>query len=91
MELQYGNTKITPCRIIVFGNPKLGSPLMEESRSMAIDLPQKMLVYQNKEGKTMIAYSDPHYLGKRHNILKNKDILEKIAKALHKISESAAN
>ena len=85
------NLELSPCRIIVFGNPKLGSPLMEESRSTAIDLPQKMLVYQNKDGQTIIAYNDPNYLGKRHSIVKNEDILEKIAKALNKISENAAN
>ncbi|WP_372370365.1 DUF302 domain-containing protein [Candidatus Uabimicrobium sp. HlEnr_7] len=82
------NLQLPPCRLIVFGNPKLGTPLMLEGQTIAIDLPQKMLVYENKEGKVVIAYNSPSYLALRHGIV-NNDIIKKITKALDTISNKA--
>ena len=80
---------LNPCRLIVFGNPKLGTPLMQENQTITIDLPQKILVYQEDSGAVNIAYNDPNFLVKRHHIADKKDILNKIAKALDHIAVEA--
>ena len=75
------NLELPPCKVIVFGNPRLGSPMMQESQCMALDLPQKMLVYKNPEGKTMVAYNEPSFLAKRHSVKNNKEIIAKVTKS----------
>lgn len=82
---------IRPTSLLVFGNPNLGTPLMQSSRTMAIDLPQKMLVWQDDAGITHISYNDPNYLAKRHAIVGNAETLSKIADALAGLSKAAAN
>ncbi len=59
---------LPPTRLIVFGNPNLGTPLMQNAQTVAIDLPQKMLVYQGADGQTMIVYNDPAFLASRHGL-----------------------
>ena len=77
--------ELPPTRIILFGNPKLGTPLMQASPTTAIDLPQKILVYDDGEG-TKISYNDPLYLQKRHGIEGKSAVLEKVSKALQTIT-----
>jgi len=76
---------LPPTTLLIFGNPKLGTPLMGASRSVAIDLPQKMLVWE-EEGEVMVSYNDPQYLAARHGIEDKAEILEKIAGALEKLA-----
>jgi uncharacterized protein (DUF302 family) len=77
-----------PSRLIVFGNPKMGTPLMKASATTAIDLPQKILVYQDEQGQTLIAYNDPAYLALRHGISGQADRLQKMSAALDGIAEA---
>ena len=77
--------------LILFGNPKVGSPLMKCQQSVAIDLPQKALIWQDKKGKVWISYNDPQYLKKRHNIKGCEEVLSKIDKALAGITKAAAS
>ena len=60
--------ELPPIRLIVFGNPALGTPLMRVSQTTGIDLPQKMLVYRDLDGETRVAYNDPAYLARRHRL-----------------------
>jgi uncharacterized protein (DUF302 family) len=57
-----------PTKLLIFGSPKAGTPLMLASANVAIDLPLKVLVRQDNEGKTWIIYNSPQYLMKRHNL-----------------------
>ena len=57
--------KLRPTELIIFGNPKVGSPLMACQQSVAIDLPQKALVWEDDNAKVWISYNDPRYLEKR--------------------------
>ena len=75
--------------LIIFGNPKVGSPLMNCQQSVAIDLPQKALIWKDREGKTWISYNNPRYLGKRHNISECEEVISKIEKALAGITKIA--
>lgn len=76
--------------LIIFGNPKVGSPLMKCQQSVAIDLPQKALIWKDSEGKVWISYNNPKYLNKRHNISNCDEVISKIEKALAGIAKAAA-
>ncbi len=80
---------LNPTRIILFGNPRLGTPLMQNAQTIGLDLPQKILIYQEENGTVKVAYNDPLYLKERHGVTDNEPILEKISNALHKLTEVA--
>jgi uncharacterized protein (DUF302 family) len=60
--------EMRPTKLLIFGNPKGGTPLMQAAPSVAIDLPMKALVWQDAEGKVWLTYNDPAYLEQRHNV-----------------------
>ena len=76
--------------LILFGNPKVGSPLMKCQQSAAIDLPQKALIWEDDTARVWISYNGPRYLEKRHNITGCEEIIAKIEKALAGIAKSAS-
>jgi len=80
---------LRPTEVVIFGNPKVGSPLMQCSQSVAIDLPQKALIWEDKNGKTWVSYNDPSYLKKRHAIEGCEKVLAKISKALANFTKAA--
>ena len=81
---------LRPTSLIVFGNPNLGTPLMQESQSVAIDLPQKFLVWEDELGAVHISYNDPFYLQSRHDIKNSDGILNTVAGALNALSNVGA-
>ncbi len=82
--------QLTPTTLLIFGNPKLGTPLMQCAPSVAIDLPQKMLVWEDKDGQVKIGYNTIDYLKKRHSIEGCDQELQKISGALQKFAQTAA-
>lgn len=80
---------LLPTRIILFGNPKLGTPLMLTNRTVSIDLPQKFIVYEEASGTVKVAYNDPTYLKERHNLESKDEIIDKVTGVLDKISNLA--
>lgn len=76
--------------IIIFGNPKVGSPLMKCQQSVAIDLPQKALIWEDDKATVWISYNNPRYLVKRHNISGCEDLISKIGGVLAGIAKSAS-
>ena len=74
--------KLRPTELIIFGNPKVGTPLMQCGQSVGIDLPQKALIWQDKAGQVWLSYNDPKYLASRHSIKECGEIIKKIEKAL---------
>ena len=78
---------LRPTRVVIFGNPKLGTPLMQCAQSLAIDLPQKMLIWEDENGQVQVAYNDPRYLGGRHQLgACGNDVIQQIAGALDNFS-----
>jgi uncharacterized protein (DUF302 family) len=75
--------------LIIFGNPKAGSPLMKCQQTVAIDLPQKALIWENMSGKVWLSYNAPSYLAKRHKIKGCEEALTKVEKALAAIARAA--
>jgi len=76
-------------KIILFGNPKLGTHLMGSGTFTGLDLPQKILVSE-RAGVVSISYNDPLYLKERHAIKDQDEILQKVAGALDKITTGAS-
>lgn len=60
--------KMRPTKLLIFGNPKAGTPLMQASPSIAIDLPLKILIWEDAEGKVWVSYNSPTYLRERHHL-----------------------
>jgi uncharacterized protein (DUF302 family) len=69
--------KMSDTKLLIFGNPKAGTPLMLAAPSIAIDLPLKLLVWEDNAGKVWISYNSPEYLSTRHNLPPN--LLQNIA------------
>jgi uncharacterized protein (DUF302 family) len=66
-----------PTKLLIFGSPKAGTPLMLAAPSIAIDLPLKVLVWEDGQGKVWVSYNDPDYLKERHGV--PQDLLPNIA------------
>jgi uncharacterized protein (DUF302 family) len=77
--------RLLPTKLLIFGNPKAGTPLMLAAPSVAIDLPLKILVWEDAQGKVWLGYNSPAYLQQRHglpdSLLANIAVVEGLAKA----------
>jgi uncharacterized protein (DUF302 family) len=84
-EAEKVGLEMPPTKLLIFGNPKGGTPLMLASPSVAIDLPLKILVAEDSQGKVWISYNTPEYLKERHdlpeNLLPNIDVVKALAAA----------
>jgi uncharacterized protein (DUF302 family) len=76
-EAEKVGLKMPPTKLLIFGNPKGGTPLMLAAPSAAIDLPLKILVAEDSQGKVWISYNSPEYLKERHGL--PQDLLQNIA------------
>jgi len=76
-EAAKAGLQMRPTKLLIFGSPKAGTPLMLAAPSTAIDLPLKILVAEDPGGKTWISYNSPAYLQQRHNF--PSDLLQNIA------------
>jgi len=83
--------QLRPTELIIFGNPKVGTPLMQCNQSAAIDLPQKALVWQDEKGQVWFSYNDPAYLVGRHNITGCTEVLRKVSGALMNFARAATS
>ncbi len=85
---QSADLTLRPTTLFIFGNPKAGTPLMQAAQTTAIDLPQKMLVWEDESGGVFVSYNDPAYLGERHG-LGDEAGLGGVADALAGLAEAA--
>lgn len=69
--------KMPPTKLLIFGSPKAGTPLMQAAPTVAIDLPLKILVSEDAQGKVWVSYNTPEYLKERHGL--PQDLLQNIA------------
>lgn len=83
--------ELPPTVLVIFGNPKVGTPLMLCSRSIAIDLPQKALIWRDAEDKVWLTYNDPGYLAKRHATGECNGVIKKVGGALANFAKAATN
>ncbi len=84
-EAEKAGLKMRPTKLLIFGNPKAGTPLMIASPTIAIDLPLKILIAEDENGKVRVSYNAPVYLAGRHRLPKelvpNISIVEALAAA----------
>jgi len=84
-EAAKAGMQMPPTKLVIFGSPKAGTPLMIASPSLAIDLPLKILVSEDAAGKVWISYNTPAYLQSRHNVppdlINNLAVIDSLAAA----------
>ncbi|MBT8119598.1 MAG: DUF302 domain-containing protein [Gammaproteobacteria bacterium] len=81
--------QLRPTELLIFGNPKVGTPLMLCSQTAALDLPQKALAYKDEAGQVWLAYNDPAYMAQRHNTKGCEGPVQKVSNALAKFTRAA--
>lgn len=81
--------KLRPTELLIFGNPKVGTPLMLCAQTAALDLPQKALAYEDENGQVWLAYNDPTYVVQRHDLKGCDKAVEKVTNALAKFASIA--
>lgn len=80
---------LRPTEVLIFGNPKIGTPLMNCAQSIAIDLPQKMLAWQDATGQVHLGYNAPDYVRNRHAASGCDAVFEKVTGALANFAKAA--
>ncbi|PIW26510.1 MAG: hypothetical protein COW30_14730 [Rhodospirillales bacterium CG15_BIG_FIL_POST_REV_8_21_14_020_66_15] len=81
---------LRPTELIVFGSPKLGTPLMQSNQAIGLDLPLRAVAWEDAAGTTYLAYTDPGALKARYGIGDRDPVFEKMADALRKFTSMAA-
>lgn len=81
--------ELRPTEVIIFGNPKVGTPLMQCQQTVAIDLPQKALIWMDASDDVWLTYNDPAYLNNRHGLADCEPVLEKVGAALSNFAAAA--
>jgi len=76
-----------PTKLLIFGSPKAGTPVMLAASTAALDLPLKILVWEDAEGKVWLSYNSADYVGKRHGV--PQGLLQNLA-AVEKVAQEAA-
>jgi len=76
-EAERAGMKMPPTKLLIFGNPKGGTPLMLAAPSIAIDLPLKLLIWEDSQGKVWVSYNSLEYLQQRHGV--PQELLQNIA------------
>ena len=83
-EAEKVGLKMPPTKLLIFGSPKAGTPLMLASPRIAIDLPLKILIWEDSGGKVWVSYNSPAYLEKRHalppELIQNIAVIEVLAR-----------
>ena len=82
---------LRPTELIIFGNARGGTPLMQSAQTVGIDLPLKALVWQDAAVKTWISYNQPAWIAQRHGVANAEDTVTKMADLLNAISRAAAD
>ena len=82
---------LRPTEVLIFGNPKAGTPLMQAKQTIGIDLPLKVLAWEDASGNVWITYNDPAWLAARHALGDDAaEAVSGLARALAKFAETAA-
>lgn len=82
--------ELRPTELLLFGNPKLGTPLMQSNQEAGFDLPMKVLAWQDENGATMLRVTDPNAIRETHNLDGVDSVIETMTAALGKMASAAA-
>lgn len=82
--------QLRPTQLLIFGNAKGGTPLMQEQQTIGIDLPLKALAWQDSAGKTWLSWSEPAWLAARHGLARDGgDVAKALAGAIRALAHEA--
>ena len=81
---------LRPTEVIIFGNPRGGTPLMQANQTIGIDLPLKALVWQDAPGQTWLSYNDPAWLAKRHGVNGAERVIAMMSSTLGEMTAKAS-
>lgn len=80
--------ELRPTQLLIFGNPQGGTPFMQCAQTVGIDLPLKVLIWEDHAGAVWLGYNDPHYLAQRHRV-DDCPVAQKLAAALDAMTDAA--
>jgi uncharacterized protein (DUF302 family) len=80
---------LRPTELIIFGNPRGGTPLMQSVQTVGIDLPLKVLVWEDASGTTWLSYNEPSWIAQRHGVANAEPVVSKMSAALSAMSRKA--
>lgn len=80
---------LNPTELLIFGNAKGGTPLMQSGQTIGIDLPLKALVWQDTSGDTWLSYNDPAWLAQRHALSGTEAVVGNLSAALDSVAKVA--
>lgn len=81
---------LRPTTLLIFGNPALGTPLMQQNQLVGLSLPMKVLAWRDEGGQVWLAYQHPRAIAAAHGLDPQQDMIEKMAKGLDNLTETAA-
>ena len=81
---------LRPTILLIFGNPKLGTPALQAAQTMGMDLPLRVVAWEDETGSVFLSYTDPAQMFARHGIAADHPTVAKMSAALEKLTEAAA-
>ena len=81
---------LRPTQVLLFGNPAAGTPLMQSSQTIGIDLPLKALAWEDEAGRTWLSYNRPDYLAQRHGVHDRGPAVQAMTAGLEALARAAA-
>jgi uncharacterized protein (DUF302 family) len=82
---------LRPTELLIFGNARGGTPLMQAAQTIGIDLPLKALVFEDESGRTWLSYNDPSWLAERHGLRQTQDVTDALAGVLSRVARAATS
>jgi uncharacterized protein (DUF302 family) len=79
---------LRPTTVLLFGNPQVGTPLMQSHQTTGIDLPLKALVWEDDAGRAWLTYNDPQYLAERHEVRDHPETVQAMTAALQDLARA---
>jgi uncharacterized protein (DUF302 family) len=82
---------LRPTRVVIFGNPAAGTPLMQSQQTIGLDLPLRVLVWEDEAGKVWLTYRGPEFLAQRHHMLECEEAIKGLSTALAGLARAATS
>jgi uncharacterized protein (DUF302 family) len=80
---------LRPTRVLIFGNPQAGTPLMQSRQTIGLDLPLRVLVWEDEGGKVWLTYRRPEVLAQRHHVLGHDEAVKALGAGLAALARGA--
>jgi uncharacterized protein (DUF302 family) len=82
---------LRPTRLLIFGNPQAGTPLMQSQQTIGLDLPLRALVWEDQAGKVWLTYHRPEFLAQRHHVLDHDEAVKALGAGLAALAHAATS